>query len=85
MVCFNRFSVDLWRFFLGVKNCCTSKQYLILLVVMGGGIGMFNCLYTIMQQLLCPYGYQNWFSGLCATMMIVGGVIGATASGNYPQ
>lgn len=26
-----------------------SKQYLILFVVMGGGIGMFNCLYTIMQ------------------------------------
>lgn len=42
---------------------------------------MFNCLYTVLQQLLCPYGYPNWFSGLCAAMMIIGGVIGATASG----
>lgn len=58
-----------------------SKQYLILLVVMGAGIGMFNCLYTILQQLLCPYGYENWFSGLCAACMITGGVFGATASG----
>lgn len=66
-----------------MKTCFTSKQYIILLVVMGGGIGMFNCLYSILQQLLCPYAYANWFSGLCAAMMIVGGVIGATASGIF--
>ena len=48
---------------------------------MGSGIGMFNCLYTILQQLLCPYGYENWFSGLCAACMITGGVVGATISG----
>lgn len=46
---------------------------------------MFNCLYTVLQQLLCPYGYANWFSGLCAAMMIIGGVIGATASGFFIQ
>ena len=50
---------------------------------MGGGIGLFNCLYTIMQQLLCPAGYNNSFSGFCAVLMIVGGVIGATAAGIF--
>jgi len=71
------------KFVDGLKSCFTSKPYVILLVVMGGGIGMFNCLYTVLQQLLCPYGYDNAFSGLCAAMMIIGGVIGATASGIF--
>jgi len=70
-------------FLAGVKACFTSKQYLILLLVMGGGIGMFNCLYTVMQQLLCPSGYSNQFSGLCASLMIIGGVVGAFGSGVF--
>ncbi|CAI5455198.1 unnamed protein product [Caenorhabditis angaria] len=67
----------------GMKSCFSSKQYLILLFVMGGGIGMFNCLYTVMFELLCPSGYTNTFSGLCAALMIVGGVFGAAASGVF--
>lgn len=50
---------------------------------MGGGIGMFNCLYMIMQQLLCPSGYSNYFSGACGALMIVGGIFGATIAGNF--
>ncbi|KHJ80759.1 hypothetical protein OESDEN_19562 [Oesophagostomum dentatum] len=61
----------------------TSKQYLILFFVMGGGIGMFNCLYTIMQELLCPSGYSNSFVGICAALMIIGGIIGAAGSGIF--
>ncbi|KAF8382883.1 hypothetical protein PRIPAC_72025 [Pristionchus pacificus] len=64
----------------GLKQCFLSKQYMILFLVMGGGIGMFNCLYTIMQKLLCPSGYDNQFAGLCAALMIIGGLIGATGS-----
>ncbi|CAD6189190.1 unnamed protein product [Caenorhabditis auriculariae] len=67
----------------GLKNCFTSKQYIVLLIVMGGGIGMFNCLYTVMLDLLCPSGYSNTFSGLCAALMIIGGVFGAAASGIF--
>lgn len=33
----------------GLKDCFKNKPYILLFVVMGGGIGMFNCLYTIMQ------------------------------------
>ncbi|MCP9264950.1 Major facilitator superfamily transporter [Dirofilaria immitis] len=53
------------------------------LPVMGGGIGMFNCLYTVIQQLFCATGYSNSFSGLCAALMIIGGVFGATISGIF--
>lgn len=67
-------------FFPGLKKLFTSKTYLLLLVVMGGGIGMFNTLYTIMQSLLCPTGYSNVFSGLVAGLMILGGVLGSAMS-----
>ncbi|CAD5235721.1 unnamed protein product [Bursaphelenchus xylophilus] len=67
----------------GLKSCFTTPQYVVLLIVMGGGIGMFNCLYTIMQQILCPSGYGNEFSGWCSSLMIIGGVFGATASGVF--
>jgi FLVCR family MFS transporter 7 len=64
-----------------MKSCFTNRSYLLLLLVMGGGIGMFNCLYTVMQQLLCPSGYTNFFSGICAALMVVGGVFGAAGAG----
>ncbi|VDM08773.1 unnamed protein product [Wuchereria bancrofti] len=70
-------------FFLGIKQCFTNKAYVLLLIAMGGGIGMFNCLYTVIQQLFCATGYSNSFSGLCAALMIIGGVFGASASGVF--
>uniref|UniRef100_A0A915PWX1 Major facilitator superfamily (MFS) profile domain-containing protein n=1 Tax=Setaria digitata TaxID=48799 RepID=A0A915PWX1_9BILA len=70
-------------FFPGIKQCFTNKAYMLLLIVMGGGIGMFNCLYTVIQQLFCATGHSNSFSGLCAALMIIGGVFGATASGIF--
>lgn len=66
-----------------MKTCFTSRQYLILLLVMGGGIGMFNALYATMQQMLCPSGYPNQISGFAAALMIIGGVVGATVAGNH--
>ncbi|VDD96055.1 unnamed protein product [Enterobius vermicularis] len=70
-------------FLTGIKDCYSNKAYVILAITLGGGIGMFNCLYTVIQQLLCPSGYTNAFSGLCASLMIVGGLIGATAAGLF--
>ncbi|CAK5036738.1 unnamed protein product [Meloidogyne enterolobii] len=69
-----------YPFIEGIKKCFTSKQYLVLLLVMGGGIGMFNALYTLMQQLLCPSGYSNQFSGFTSALLITGGVVGATGA-----
>jgi FLVCR family MFS transporter 7 len=46
------------------------------------GIGMFNTLYTLMQQLLCPSGYTNLFSGFTSALLITGGVVGATGASN---
>ncbi|VDN56759.1 unnamed protein product, partial [Dracunculus medinensis] len=65
----------------GLKSVITNKSYILLLVAIGGGMGMFNCLYTVMQQLLCASGYSNSFSGFCAALMIIGGVMGASLTG----
>ena len=67
-------------FFAGVRKCLKSRNYWWLLLALGGGIGMFNALYTVMQQMLCPTGYSNSFSGLCCILMIVGGVCGSMAT-----
>ncbi|KAL3111468.1 hypothetical protein niasHT_017695 [Heterodera trifolii] len=69
-----------YPFFRGIKECITNPQYWVLMFVMGGGIGMFNTLYTLMQQLLCPSGYSNMFSGTAAALLITGGVVGATGA-----
>uniref|UniRef100_A0A1I7WSR5 MFS domain-containing protein n=1 Tax=Heterorhabditis bacteriophora TaxID=37862 RepID=A0A1I7WSR5_HETBA len=81
--CGNSISLHYVPPYQGLKACMSSRQYLILLLVMGGGIGMFNCLYTIMQELLCPSGYSNSFVGICAALMIIGGVVGAAGSGLF--
>ncbi|CAL2047882.1 unnamed protein product [Caenorhabditis brenneri] len=47
-------------------------------MVIRGGIGMFNCLYTVMIKLFCPPGYTDFFFGVFST--IVGSVFGAAAS-----
>lgn len=44
---------------------------------------MFNALYTLMQQLLCPSGYSNQFSGFTSALLITGGVVGATGASIY--
>ncbi|KAI3421176.1 hypothetical protein GPALN_014805 [Globodera pallida] len=69
-----------YPFLRGITECFSNRQYLVLLLVMGGGIGMLNTLYTLMQQLLCPSGYSNMFSGLASALMITGGVVGATGA-----
>lgn len=67
-------------FWPGIKKCMTSRAFLCLLLALGGGMGMFNALYTMMQQILCSRGYSNSFAGLCCILMIIGGLAGATAS-----
>lgn len=70
-------------FWPGIKKCMTSRAFVTLLLALGGGIGMFNALYTMMQQLLCARGYSNSFAGVCCILMIVGGLCGATASAKF--
>ncbi|VDP52569.1 unnamed protein product [Soboliphyme baturini] len=67
-------------FLKGMKKVAKSRAYMTLLICLGGGIGIFNTLYTVMQQILCARGYHNEFAGMCCMLMIVSGVVGATVS-----
>jgi len=70
-------------FLRGLKSCLRNPQYFVLTLVVGGGIGLSNSLFTLMQQLLCPSGYGNKFSGYAAALIIVGGIVGGFLSGLF--
>lgn len=36
-----------------------NKPYLVLMVTFGTGIGLFTCLQTLLEQIICPYGYSD--------------------------
>uniref|UniRef100_A0AC35UGD5 MFS domain-containing protein n=1 Tax=Rhabditophanes sp. KR3021 TaxID=114890 RepID=A0AC35UGD5_9BILA len=73
-------SVPYWE---GLKECFSNVQYLVILTVLGGGIGMFNTLYTVMNGMLCSSGYSTTISGTCAALMVTGGIFGSVASGIF--
>lgn len=62
----------------GLKRMFTSKNYIIIFVVLGSGLAMFNTVYTVMQQVLCSVGYSNEFAGLCSSLMVIFGTLGST-------
>lgn len=68
-------------FFIGLKQIFQNKSYLILCLSFGTGLGLFTTLSTLIQQILCPHGYDNTFSGLCGALLIGGGVTGAALTG----
>eukprot|EP00058_Branchiostoma_floridae_P023411 XP_002608901.1 hypothetical protein BRAFLDRAFT_124244 [Branchiostoma floridae] len=60
-----------------------NGQYWVLCVVFGSGLGLFSTLTTILEQVLCPRGYDDSISGLCAALMIICGVVGAGVAGVF--
>lgn len=70
-------------FFVGIRAVLKNKQFLLLALAAGCGIGAFSALTTIIQQLICKQGYSDTIAGVCGAMVIVGGFIGAGLSGVY--
>uniref|UniRef100_A0A1I7TXB2 MFS domain-containing protein n=1 Tax=Caenorhabditis tropicalis TaxID=1561998 RepID=A0A1I7TXB2_9PELO len=65
-------------FFESMGRCFKNRTYIILFISLGGGIAMFNSLYTMMSQMICPSGHGNAWAGYYAISMIVAGIVGAT-------
>jgi len=42
-----------------VKDIVRNKTYMILLLTIGGGIGLYSTIATLLEQFLCPYGYSD--------------------------
>ncbi|XP_076461301.1 LOW QUALITY PROTEIN: solute carrier family 49 member A3-like [Babylonia areolata] len=68
-------------FFLGLKQLRRVKSYWVLFMVFGSGLALFTAFTTFLEQILCPRGYSNTFSGLCGALLIVCGTVGAGVFG----
>ncbi len=69
-----------------MKQLLTNKNYLILLVCIGGLLGFTNAFVATVTQIACPYGYEDEFVGLTITLLLFAGVVGgAIASLTYQR
>ncbi|KAB1281971.1 Solute carrier family 49 member A3 [Camelus dromedarius] len=67
----------------GVSCLVRNKDYVILAVCFGGGIGIFSSFSALLEQVLCVNGYSNEFAGLCGALFIAFGILGALALSLY--
>ena len=56
-------------------------KFMVLFVVLGGAVGFVNAFFTQLSQMMCSRGYDNVFSGMCGSLLLGTGVIGAVISG----
>jgi FLVCR family MFS transporter 7 len=68
-------------FFRGLWMTITNGSFWILMLVWGGGAGLFNALLTLLPQFVCPFGYSDTNAGLWGALMIFCGLVGATLAG----
>ena len=54
-----------------------NRNYIVILIVIGGSIGSYNCFATQLQQMLCSRGYENAFAGMVSSLMLVAGFFGS--------
>lgn len=59
-----------------LKMLLTNKNFLVLVLSVGGAIGFFNAIISQLQQLMCARGYEVWFSGLCGALVLLSGIVG---------
>ncbi|GAB6025023.1 Major facilitator super domain-containing protein 7 [Chamberlinius hualienensis] len=60
-----------------LKKILRNKNFMILTLAIGGGMGLVSAMQTMMAQILCPWGYDDDIAGLCCATMVLGGFIGA--------
>jgi len=65
------------QFFENIKQLLSNSTILNFILLMGGGIGIFNMLGTQLGQLMCPTGYSEQQAGIAAGVTIFTGLIGS--------
>lgn len=58
-----------------------NKAYIILFSVFSIGVGFFNSILTLLNQLVQPFGYSNDDAGTFGAVFIVAGLVGAGIAG----
>ncbi|XP_065174769.1 solute carrier family 49 member A3-like [Sycon ciliatum] len=73
-------SEPFWR---GLKKLVRNGQYRFLLFAWGIGLGVFNVLVTLLQQFLCPWGYEDRVAGVAGGVMCLTGLLGSGVTSVY--
>lgn len=63
------------------KELFNNRDYVILFFVFSVGIGFFEAVMTLLNQIISPYGYSNADAGTLSVVFIVAGTVGASING----
>ncbi|CAF0992108.1 unnamed protein product [Adineta ricciae] len=64
-----------------LKRLFQSKSFVVLFLACGFAIGCFNALSTLIEQIMCTYGYDNRTIGFCLGWFIGMGSLGSLLFG----
>ena len=64
-------------------QCMNNRHFVVLLVAFGIGLGMFNALTTLVDQLIAPFCYNDDDASLFAGLLLGFGLLAAGAVGVY--
>jgi hypothetical protein len=53
-----------------MKALATNPSFIVVVLTVGGSVGFFNTVLTLLQQFTCSRGYSNEFSGLCGSLLL---------------
>jgi len=62
-----------------------NKDYILLVISFGIGVGFFNALLTLLNQIVQPFGYSNDDAGTFGAVFIVFGLVGAGSIGSLME
>ncbi|KAG0319404.1 hypothetical protein BGZ97_002199 [Linnemannia gamsii] len=68
-------------FHISLKKVGTNKQFLLLLLVFGSLVGIFNSVTSLLATFTGPYGYTSNQAGYLGAGMVLAGLVGAAVSG----
>jgi hypothetical protein len=69
------------HFYRVTKQLFSNKDYVILFLVFSIGVGFFNSIMTLINQIVQPFGYSNDDAGTFGAVFIVFGLVGAGIMG----
>jgi len=70
-------TVDKTPLLQSLKEVFTNTPFVLLLVFFSLGLGVFNALTTVVDQLVNPFGYNTDVAGLLGVLLIALGLVGA--------
>eukprot|EP00005_Dracoamoeba_jomungandri_P003517 CAMPEP_0174258512 /NCGR_PEP_ID=MMETSP0439-20130205/7488_1 /TAXON_ID=0 /ORGANISM="Stereomyxa ramosa, Strain Chinc5" /LENGTH=437 /DNA_ID=CAMNT_0015342045 /DNA_START=49 /DNA_END=1362 /DNA_ORIENTATION=- len=70
-------------FWPSLKLIASNWNFYFLFLVTGFGLGSFNTLATVINELIEPYGYSNTESGVLGALVIVLGLVGSAILGVF--